>query len=113
MYTLGIREAYMAKEQGCTCEPKITSDDLTYWSEDSNDAIRPKIPTILTYEKKHGSTPHLPYCIYALVHDSYVKASSLTDKDKKKFNVDFVKNGKIIQKCWKRKKQRQQSYRRN
>jgi len=85
------------KKQGCTCESIITRDDLnivTHWRRDSDNEMWPKVPTVLKYVNIHESTSHYPYCIYALWHENF--ASSLTDKDKKKFYIDTVTNDKLF-----------------
>jgi len=95
VYTLGIREAKMAKNKGCICENERIFDDsgiLTHWNNKPDAQRWPILPKTLTYEIKHSSTSVSPYCIYALVHNTFVTASSLTDKDEKKFRVREVRN---------------------
>ena len=87
------------KKQDCTWEYERISDDLgivTHWHDESDAPRWPKLPKTLKYEMKHRSIPHSPYCIYALVHDTFVTASSFTDKDKKKFHVRKVQNDCIF-----------------
>jgi len=89
----------MDKKTDCTCEYERISDNLgilTHWYDESDAPRWPKLPKTLKYEMKHRSIPASPYCIYALVHDTFVTASSLTDKDKKKFCVYEVQNDCIF-----------------
>jgi len=70
---------------------------LSYWFKRTDASRWPALPKTLKYEKIYNGRPDSPYRIYALVHDTFVVASSLIDKDEKKFFfVDKVQNDCIF-----------------
>jgi len=83
----------MVENHNCTCEDEtqfIESQNVSYWRKEGEDEKWPKCPTTpLMYRRVCSAGKTSPYCIYALVHRSYVKASSLFDDDKHKFPYKY------------------------
>lgn len=76
----------------CNCE---TTEDLdvskvTYWREDGDKDHWPTKPENVRARRIHTAKPKHPHCIYALVHASYVTASSLSHADEPKFPFQMV-----------------------
>ena len=100
VYTLSICEAKKFEEM-CTCEFEREYSDpetkVSYWFQEGIDTKKwPKPPEKLKYSRVHIGTTRSPFCIYALLHKSYVTASSLTNSDELKFPYDFVQNDCIF-----------------
>jgi len=84
----------MAKKCNCTCAYErqfIDSVNVSYWRREGDDQRWPKYPTATPpiYRRVYSAGMKSPYCIYALVHCSSVQASSLVEKDQRKFNYEY------------------------
>ena len=88
VYTLSIYEVTV-KQFECTCEDErhfTESQNISYWRKEEDNEKWPKCPTTPLIYKRIGKSPH---CIYALVHESYVNASSLALGDQHKFPYQY------------------------
>lgn len=96
IFTLSLREATVVWKD-CDCETTIEMDvsKVTYWYEDGDDKRWPKKPDGVYAKRIYTAKQNKPYCIYALEHESTVKASSLNLVDKSKFPV-FARSNEFI-----------------
>ena len=104
MYTLSIRESKKAKHEGCTCQSERTFSEYStisyYRDEGDKRKIWPEPPNPgdqkSIYKRIFMAKEKSPYCIYAFVHQSFVRASSLSDLDRDKFKYQYVHNKDIF-----------------